>query len=105
MLLRKPGEGLSEEALKSGWFDVVNVTGAEGMLAECALVLLDTSTLTRFAREGGILTPTTAFGDKLVQALEATGKVQRERVALAFGSSRGRVRSYAQVGDSNEMGC
>ncbi|KAG9092518.1 hypothetical protein FRC06_011892 [Ceratobasidium sp. 370] len=84
MSSRKPGEGLSEEALKSGWLDVVNVTGAEVvMLAECALVLLDTSTPTWFAREGGFLTPTTAFGDKLVQALEATGKFQMSSEVLA----------------------
>ncbi|KAG9075252.1 hypothetical protein FRC06_010190, partial [Ceratobasidium sp. 370] len=53
------------------------------MLAECALVLLDTSTLPRFAREGGILTPMTAFGDKLVQALEATGRFQMSAEVLA----------------------
>ncbi|KAG9114244.1 hypothetical protein FRC07_007678 [Ceratobasidium sp. 392] len=93
-LMPKSGEGPSEEELKNGWLEVVNVTEAEGMsaksvikgdgdpgygltsvmVAECALLLLDTSKLTPLAREGGILTPTTAFGDELVKALEGTGK-------------------------------
>ncbi|QRV84407.1 hypothetical protein RhiJN_12423 [Ceratobasidium sp. AG-Ba] len=91
--LPKPGEGPSEKALKEGWFEVVNVTHAGGLYAksivkgngdpgygltsvECAILLLDHSNLTPVAREGGILTPTTAFGDKLAHALVATGKFE-----------------------------
>ncbi|KAG8735274.1 hypothetical protein FRC10_010804 [Ceratobasidium sp. 414] len=87
-LLPRPGEGPSKEGLKSGWFEVVNVTGTEVMLVECALMLLDTSTLTNLAREGGILTPTTAFGGKLGQALERTGKFQMSSVLLVEDESK-----------------
>lgn len=52
------------------------------MLAECALALLDTSKLTSLARQGGVLTPVTAFGDELVTRLEATGRFEFETSIL-----------------------
>lgn len=48
------------------------------MLAECAVALLDTSQLTPLARQGGILTPVSAFGDELVARLAATGRFEIE---------------------------
>lgn len=48
------------------------------MLAECAIALLDTSQLTPLARQGGILTPVSAFGDELVTRLAATGRFEIE---------------------------
>ncbi|KAL0065576.1 hypothetical protein AAF712_007487 [Marasmius tenuissimus] len=41
------------------------------LMAECALPLLNTDALPELARRGGILTPATAFGDVLVERLEA----------------------------------
>ena len=48
------------------------------MLAECAIGLLDTSKLTPLARQGGVLTSVTAFGDELVKRLETTGRFEFE---------------------------
>lgn len=45
------------------------------MVTECALaLLLSRHELPALGREGGVLTPTTAFGDVLVRRLEETGK-------------------------------
>jgi short subunit dehydrogenase-like uncharacterized protein len=41
------------------------------MMADGALsLLLNTSSLSSFARQGGVLTPATAFGDAIVQRLQ-----------------------------------
>jgi short subunit dehydrogenase-like uncharacterized protein len=44
------------------------------MISECALLCLKPSQLTPAAQKGGMLTPVTAFGDRLIERLEATGK-------------------------------
>lgn len=41
--------------------------------AEAAILLLDPSQLSELAQQGGILTPMTAFGDRLLERLEKTG--------------------------------
>lgn len=44
------------------------------MISECALAIAnDYDRLPALARDGGFLTPSTAFGDILVKRLEATG--------------------------------
>jgi len=93
-VLPKSGEGPSVEVLDGGWFEVVNVAEGGGMGVQCqikargdpgyratsvmisesALLLLDRENLTELGKEGGILTPSTAFGDRLAEALEATGR-------------------------------
>lgn len=52
------------------------------MLVECAIALLDTSKLTPLAKEGGVLTSVTAFGDELVKRLEATRRFEFETEIL-----------------------
>lgn len=93
-VLPKSGEGPAPEKLDKGYFGVVNVAEAgdvavkvtldgDGdpgyrltsiMIVESALLLLDPEHLTEIGREGGILTPSVAYGDALVKALEATGR-------------------------------
>ncbi|KAK7052831.1 hypothetical protein VNI00_004150 [Paramarasmius palmivorus] len=106
-LLRKvvPGDGsITDKQLEGGHFRSVNVTTSaptsshpEGVkvtvtftgrgdpgyllssifMAECALVLLDTESLSDLAKQGGILTPATAGGDELVKRLQ-----ENERLSL-----------------------
>ncbi|CAE6477947.1 unnamed protein product [Rhizoctonia solani] len=93
-LFPKSGEGPAPENLDKGFFRVVNV--AEGgdvavkatidgdgdpgyrltsiMIVESALLLLDPNNFTEIGKEGGILTPSVAYGDALVKALEETGR-------------------------------
>ena len=52
------------------------------MVTESAIALLDTSKLTPLAREGGVLTPVSAFGDEIVKRLEASGRFQFESTIL-----------------------
>ncbi|KAH7335002.1 NAD(P)-binding protein [Rhizoctonia solani] len=90
----KSGDGPAPDKLDKGYFQVINV--AEGgdvavkatidgdgdpgyrltsiMIVESALLLLDSKNLTEIGKEGGILTPSVAYGDALVKALEATGR-------------------------------
>ncbi|KAG9076176.1 hypothetical protein FS749_012081 [Ceratobasidium sp. UAMH 11750] len=102
------GEGPPRETWEKGWFELTNVAEAEGvvvksvvkgdgdpayyltawMVAECAILLLDESNLTSLGREGGILTATTAFGDRLAPALEATGKFETSSEVLVQEESR-----------------
>ena len=42
--------------------------------AEAALSLLDPSSLPELGRQGGVLTPMSAFGDVLLERLEKTGQ-------------------------------
>ncbi|GJJ08506.1 hypothetical protein Clacol_002724 [Clathrus columnatus] len=55
---------------------VVRIQGDPGYLctAECAIALLNPTTLTPLAQEGGLLTPVSALGDVLIQRLQDTGK-------------------------------
>ncbi|KAB5588380.1 Saccharopine dehydrogenase [Ceratobasidium theobromae] len=96
MLLPKSGEGPAPEVLDKGNFDITHVAEAGGiavksyvygngdpgyrlssiMIVESALLLLDSSNLTPLGHQGGILTPTVAFGDKLVEALRSTGRFE-----------------------------
>ena len=47
------------------------------MITECALaIFLNRNELPSMGKEGGVLTPTTAFGDVLVRRLEETGKFE-----------------------------
>lgn len=96
----KPGDGPSPSAIKNGWFKLVNVTTSvpssskpllraktviEGkgdpgyllsahMIAEAALcIVLHADSLPPFGRRGGVLTPTTALGDVLVERLKKAG--------------------------------
>ncbi|KAF8697699.1 Saccharopine dehydrogenase NADP binding domain, partial [Rhizoctonia solani] len=93
-VLPKSGEGPSPDKLDKGYFGVVNV--AEGgdvvvkatldgdgdpgyrltsiMIVESALLLLDSENLTEIGKEGGVLTPSVAYGDALLKALEGTGR-------------------------------
>ncbi|KAF8599929.1 NAD(P)-binding protein [Ceratobasidium sp. AG-I] len=93
-LLPKAGEGPSLDVLDGGWFEALNVAEGAGlgvkceikgqgdpgyratsvMVSESALLLLDRENLTELGKEGGILTPSTAFGGRLAEALEATGR-------------------------------
>jgi hypothetical protein len=58
------------------------------MMVECAILLLDPSNLTQLAKQGGILTTTVAFGDKLAPAFEATGKFETSSEILVQEESR-----------------
>ncbi|KAH7335003.1 Saccharopine dehydrogenase-domain-containing protein [Rhizoctonia solani] len=93
-VLPQSGEGPAPDKLDKGYFKVVNV--AEGgdvavkatidgngdpgyrltsiMIVESALLLLDPKNLSEIGKEGGILTPSVAYGDALAKALEATGR-------------------------------
>ncbi|KAG8697430.1 hypothetical protein FRC08_006536, partial [Ceratobasidium sp. 394] len=102
------GGGPPRDGLEKGWFEVVNVSEARGvvvksvvkgqgdpgyyatarMLFESALLLLDSKNLTPMGQEGGILTPATAFGDRLAQALEATGQFETSSEVLADEESK-----------------
>ncbi|VDB91334.1 unnamed protein product [Peniophora sp. CBMAI 1063] len=97
-ILPTSGNGPSEAKLKAGHLNMTNVTTAatsEGthvkvkselrskgsplyttsvIVAEAALALLDPSSLPELARQGGVLTPMTAFGDVLLDRLENTGQ-------------------------------
>ncbi|KAG9121546.1 hypothetical protein FRC07_002445 [Ceratobasidium sp. 392] len=101
-ILPASGGGPPKEKLEKGMFEVVNVSEARGvvikgsvkgygdpgyyltswMIFESALLLLDSKNLTPMGREGGILTPSTAFGDKLARALEDTGKFETSSEVL-----------------------
>lgn len=91
--LPSPGEGPGRERREGGWFRMETVTttqdgtryaatvAAQGdpgyaatsvMLGQAALVLLATRRDGR-AGEGGVLTPATAIGDELVEALRGQG--------------------------------
>ncbi|KAJ7072889.1 NAD(P)-binding protein [Mycena amicta] len=99
-LLPKPGEGPTEESMKSGRTKVTNITTAVAsssspplqvktvlqgkgdpgywvssvMVAEAALSLaLHHNDLPAMARRGGVLTPATAFGDVFAGRLNAAG--------------------------------
>jgi len=107
-LLPVSGTGPPREKLESGWFEITNVAEAEGvvvksvfkgqgdpgyyltarMIVESALMLLDSSNLTPLGRQGGILTPTTAFGDNLAKALEATGQFETSSTILSQEESK-----------------
>ncbi|CAE6483093.1 hypothetical protein ACGC1H_005288 [Rhizoctonia solani] len=93
-IMPKSGQGPAPDRLDKGLFKVINVAEAgdvavkttfEGdgdpgyrltsiMIVESALLLLDPANLTEEGRQGGILTPSVAYGDALVKALEATGR-------------------------------
>ncbi|EUC62615.1 saccharopine dehydrogenase [Rhizoctonia solani AG-3 Rhs1AP] len=93
-VLPQSGQGPAPEKLDKGLFRVVNVVEAgdvavktvfEGdgdpgyrltsiMIVESALLLLDPANLSEQGRQGGILTPSVAYGDALVKVLEATGR-------------------------------
>ncbi|QRV84405.1 hypothetical protein RhiJN_12421 [Ceratobasidium sp. AG-Ba] len=96
-ILPSSGGGPPRDKLEQGWFEVVNVSEARGVVAkstlkgkrgdpgyfltswmifESALLLLDPNNLTPLGRQGGILTPSIAFGNRLVEALEATGRFE-----------------------------
>ncbi|CAE6334717.1 unnamed protein product [Rhizoctonia solani] len=90
----KSGEGPSPDKLEGGYFGVINVTEAgdiavkatiDGkgdpsytltaiMIAESALLLLDPENLTDVGKQGGLLTPSVAYGDALEKVLERTGR-------------------------------
>ncbi|KAG8705693.1 hypothetical protein FRC11_008857 [Ceratobasidium sp. 423] len=93
-VMPKSGEGPSPDILDKGLFKAVNVSEAgdvavkatvdgDGdpgyrltsiMIVESALLLLDPENLTELGKQGGILTPSVAYGDALAQALERTGR-------------------------------
>ncbi|KIJ66142.1 hypothetical protein HYDPIDRAFT_110316 [Hydnomerulius pinastri MD-312] len=102
-LMPKPGEGLPERVLEDGSVEVINVTqstpGPDGtittirstlhgvgepghvvtavLVSECALTLiLDAPSLPALAKEGGVLTPMTAFGDVLIERLNNCGRIR-----------------------------
>ncbi|KIY65015.1 hypothetical protein CYLTODRAFT_492651 [Cylindrobasidium torrendii FP15055 ss-10] len=99
--LPKSGHGpKTVEELSKGHLDITNVTSAVGqnlhavttfkgkgdpgyylsciMIAESALALLHPEQLSPFARQGGVLTPSVALGDVLVERLNKEGTIQIE---------------------------
>lgn len=99
-VLPKPGEGPSPEEQKSGFFDlrlygktasgkeiVTKVTGdrdpgygsTSKMLGEAAVCLA--KDVTRRTTKGGIWTPSTAMGDKLMKRLETNSGLTFERLS------------------------
>ncbi|KAF8747182.1 Saccharopine dehydrogenase NADP binding domain, partial [Rhizoctonia solani] len=93
-MMPKSGQGPSLDRLDRGKFEVVNIAEGGGivvkswahgdgdpgyrltsiMIVESALLLLDPENLTEIGREGGVLTPSVAYGDALVKVLEGTGR-------------------------------
>ncbi|CAE6417317.1 unnamed protein product [Rhizoctonia solani] len=94
-VMPKSGEGPAPEMLDKGMCRATNVSEADDevavkavfegngdpgyrltsiMIVESALLLLDPENLSDEGRSGGILTPSVAYGDALVKALEATGR-------------------------------
>ncbi|KAG9103210.1 hypothetical protein FRC07_010061 [Ceratobasidium sp. 392] len=67
--------------------NIVMATPQPRMIFESALLLFDPKNLTPMGREGGILTPSTAFGDRLAKALEDTGKFETSSEVLSVGNA------------------
>ena len=99
-VLPKPGEGPTPEEQKNGFFDlrlygktasgkelVTKVTGdrdpgygsTSKMLGEAAVCLV--KDVTRRTTKGGIWTPSTAMGDKLIKRLQANAGLTFERLS------------------------
>lgn len=57
------------------------------MISECALALLPASypSLTEMAHAGGVLTPSTAFGDVIVERLKRSGRIEIETGLIEEG--------------------
>lgn len=116
-LIPAPGEGPSEQQLKDGFLEVTNVTSsvpvagkpathvrtvlrAQGdpgyalaavMISEGALaLLLSRDELPEAALEGGVLTPSTALGDVLVQRLRQSGRFEIESEVIPAGRDESR---------------
>jgi short subunit dehydrogenase-like uncharacterized protein len=65
------------------------------MISESALALLDTSSLSALARQGGVLTPMSALGETLIRRLEVSGRFEfesrvLEEVEVARGAGEAR---------------
>ncbi|GAA5834290.1 hypothetical protein JCM9279_004271 [Rhodotorula babjevae] len=96
-LVTKAGDGPSAESQKNGWYEVTTVgksvdgrsevqvvgkgKGDPGYAATAVLIssvalclLKDHDRLSPLAKQGGFLTPATAFGNVLVERLESTGR-------------------------------
>jgi short subunit dehydrogenase-like uncharacterized protein len=58
------------------------------MIVESALLLLDPKNLTEAGKEGGVLTPSVAYGDALVKVLEGTGRFKFEVEVLEDKKTR-----------------
>jgi len=59
------------------------------MIAECALSLvLEADHLPAFAKRGGVLTPTTALGDVLIERLQASGRITIESEVILADTSQ-----------------
>lgn len=59
------------------------------IITECALSLvLDTDHLPPFAKRGGVLTPMTAFGDVLIERLNASGRITIDSEVILADASR-----------------
>ncbi|KAI0821295.1 Saccharopine dehydrogenase-domain-containing protein [Irpex lacteus] len=113
-LMPAPGEGPSEEQLKTHRMEVTNVTSsvatptspathvrtviraevdpgyvlAAAFISESALSLhLHHSSLPSWVRQGGVLTPASAIGDVLVKRLEKSGLVQFESEVVVGGEA------------------
>ncbi|CCO33565.1 saccharopine dehydrogenase (NAD(+), L-glutamate-forming) [Rhizoctonia solani AG-1 IB] len=107
-LMPKSGEGPRPEVLDKGQFEVVNIAEGGGvvvkakingdgdpgyrltsiMIVESALLLLDPKNLTEAGKEGGVLTPSVAYGDALVKVLEGTGRFKFEVEVLEDKKTR-----------------
>ncbi|KIM68134.1 hypothetical protein SCLCIDRAFT_1209538 [Scleroderma citrinum Foug A] len=108
-VMPKPGQGPTDQQLEAGSVLITNITtstpDAEGrtvsarttfkgkgepgyllssiMISESALALvLNKDSLPPFGRRGGVLTPMTAFGDVLIQRLNACGRISIESAIL-----------------------
>lgn len=59
------------------------------IISESAISLLDTSSLSPLARQGGVLTPMSALGEELIRKLEVSGRFEFESRVLGEGGDGG----------------
>ncbi|KAI6101403.1 Saccharopine dehydrogenase-domain-containing protein [Pisolithus croceorrhizus] len=118
-LMPRSGEGPSDRDLDAGFLHITNITtsapvasgrtvtvrttfkgkGDPGyllssiMISEAALALVqDKDLLPPFGKRGGVLTPMTAFGDVLIQRLNACGRISIESGAVPVENERMKAR-------------
>ncbi|KAL4062488.1 Saccharopine dehydrogenase-domain-containing protein [Scleroderma yunnanense] len=118
-LMPEPGQGPTDRQLEAGSVHITNITtstpdakgrtvsvrstfkgkGEPGYLlssiiiSEAALALvLNKDSLPPFGRRGGVLTPMTAFGDILIQRLNACGRISIESEVLPSGYEAKKIR-------------
>ncbi|ELU42193.1 hypothetical protein AG1IA_03777 [Rhizoctonia solani AG-1 IA] len=82
-MMPKSGQGPSLDRLDRGKFEVVNIAEGGGVVVKSWAhgdgdpgyrLTSNPENLTEIGREGGVLTPSVAYGDALVKVLEGTGR-------------------------------